>query len=261
MSETKHSAAPGRPAPSTSGFGPGVTFRIFTAATPGAVSQGAGIETLTLSGGVEVPALLVGEHGRNRHQGVLPVANAEGDRVDAARWGESRTGRPKLYASTDAPTDAGAIVVWRTGIGFRGGSGHTGDCTGRVRCKGRRADRWQDPDPQSVPTEHVDEHEYPLARGEELPETCPICGMSTRGNAHRTWHQWPCSDLVVGMIADGIAGRMGWGKQRISLLPRDRVARVFRTGRLYGSPGVHYYRFDGRDLHVATSEERFLLDW
>ena len=51
------------------------SFRVFTISS-GSVSEGAEIDTLHLTGAnIDIPAILVGEEGRGRERGVLPVGN------------------------------------------------------------------------------------------------------------------------------------------------------------------------------------------
>lgn len=67
---------------------------------------------------------------------------------------------------------------------------------------------------------------------------------------------WPGVDFGEGRIAQGDAGGMGSGDQPISLLPQGEVARVARTGRLYGATGTYYFLWTGNILERATRDER-----
>jgi hypothetical protein len=62
--------------------------------------------------------------------------------------------------------------------------------------------------------------------------------------------------LAEGRIAQGDAGRMGWGTQLIAVVPKGAVFRTAYTGRLYGRPSAHYYLFNGETILSATWEER-----
>jgi hypothetical protein len=169
---------------------------IFTA-RDGKVSAGALVEEFTLSSGTKIPAILVGEKGRGRELGVLPVEGAQpGDHILAARIGQTRSGRPKLIAAAAAEDHDRAIVVFRTSIGFRGGNFHEGE-----------------------------------------------------------FHP-----LVSGTIAQGLAGRMGVGRQHVALLAAGQVVRVRRFGRLYGAQPEHHYMLRDGQLLVATPEERELAE-
>jgi hypothetical protein len=171
-------------------------YPVFTARN-GLVEDGAEVREFKLSTGATIPAILVGEEGRGRQLGVLPVEGAQpGDRIVAARIGQTRSGRPKLIAAQTPEDHDHAIVIFRTAIGFRGTNAHEG--------------------------------EYQV--------------------------------LARGVIAQGLAGRMGAGEQLVVLLAADRIVKVRRSGRLYGAPPEHHYVLRGGRLLVATPEERELAD-
>src|SRR5690606_13502734 len=110
-------------------------YRIFTIYN-GTVSVGARIQSFTLSGsGVTLPAtIVVGEEGRGRSTGVLPISGApEGaEIIHFADLGGSRTGKPKLVWKEAAGTDDMIIVLDLTDIGFRGSNFRHGDFAGLV---------------------------------------------------------------------------------------------------------------------------------
>jgi len=163
----------------------------------GTVEDGAIVVEFTLSSGITIPALLVGEKGRGRELGVLPVEGAQpGDTITAARIGQTRSGRFKLIAHARAEDHSRAIVVFRTSIGFRGWNSHEGEF----------------------------------------------------------------QRLASGIIAQGLAGRMGSGHQHVGLLEDGQVVVVRRGGRLYGAPPEHHYVLRDGTLLVATPEERELSD-
>jgi hypothetical protein len=163
----------------------------------GKVTDGALVREFTLSSGTKIPAILVGENGRGRSLGVLPVEGAQpGDTILAARIGLTRSGRPKLIAAQQAEDHDRAIVVFLTSIGFRGWNSHEGEF-------------------------------------------------------HR---------LASGIIAQGLAGRMGAGHQHVALLEAGQVVKVRRFGRLYGAPPEHHYMLRNGQLLVATPEERELAE-
>lgn len=107
----------------------------------GRVEAGARLELYTLEGtGMAIPAILVGEIGRGRKLGVLPVElptdlrreleQGREVRLLQARIGQTRSGHPKLIFSPDHPGEEACIAVLRTPIGFRGSNEHTGDRVG-----------------------------------------------------------------------------------------------------------------------------------
>ena len=174
-----------------------MVLKVFTVYGP-TVEEGAEVSEFTLSSGVKIPAILVGENGRGRELGVLPVVGVRpGERIYAAQLGQTASGKPKLLAaSPEHAASAPAIVVFRTGIGFRGSNSHEGEF----------------------------------------------------------------SVMVRGAIAQGAAGRMGWGEQLVVLLPEGSIVKVRRSGRLYGAPPEYHYVLQGGQILVATPEERELSE-
>jgi len=72
-------------------------------------------------------------------------------------------------------------------------------------------------------------------------------GEPTEGGNH-IYAKFPGEILVKGVIAQGDAGRMRSGYQLVALMPKGIVFRTFYGGRLFGKPGEHYYRWDGKQL-------------
>ena len=91
------------------------------------VTPGARVESFTLSGGGAIAAIIVGESGRGRSLGVLPVEGNADYVLHAADIGETRAGKPRLIPAILATDKSAAIFVCRTPIGFRGSNAHTGD--------------------------------------------------------------------------------------------------------------------------------------
>jgi len=192
------------------------------------VTDGAQVSSVTIKGaGVTVPAIIIGEEGRGRSQGVLPVAYAskqeqaeENKRLLFANVGQSRSGKPKLFELQHADSHEQCIVVFRTTIGFRGGNSHTGDVA------------------------KIEEYE-------QYGET----------KKRYTFAAFPGSIIVRGEIAQGGAGRMGSGSQFVAIMPKGIWFRVARSGRLYGAHPSHYFMFDGEKIIGGlTWDERSLLD-
>jgi hypothetical protein len=199
-----------------------MSYRVFTISS-GRVTDGAAVERLKLAGaGVEIDAVVVGEEGRGRARGVLPVQGAptpgqpdEYGRhpermIFAADLGETKAGKPKLVVAPTTTSDS-AIVVFRTPIGYRGSNAHTGDRESR-----------EDDNVRFLP--------------------------------------FPGQILVEGRIAQGAAGGMGSGSQGVAMVPKGVVFRTAYDGRLYGAPAAHYYFFDGEKILAATWEERAASD-
>jgi hypothetical protein len=188
----------------------------------GVVTEGAKVQPRLLSCGVTIPTVAVGEEGRGRKLGFLPVelSNSKDFETNGetviynCRLGKTAKGGHKLIEQQDSSDNDKCIdkciVVLRTGIGFRGTNSHTGD-----RVVG------------SDPIEFM---------------------------------QFPCQVLAEGVIAQGTAGRMGSGQQFIAVAPRGVVFRTSYTGRLYGRASSHYYIFTGEKIMSATWEERIAAD-
>lgn len=79
----------------------------------------------------------MGEEGRGRHLGVLPVEllpdsykSWEEDlrvEIQYAEVGQTKSGKPKLFQTDQHGSLDRIICVFRTQIGFRGSNEHTGD--------------------------------------------------------------------------------------------------------------------------------------
>ncbi len=259
-------------------------YRVFTVAS-GQVAAGAVVETLHLKGaGIDIPAIMVGEDGRGRERGVVPVGNppmvsclernkdvltsadkcekcgvALGEKKEGgytrnhpdtgmvqgrlmfAEVGQTKAGKPKFFSMQAATTEDAVLVVCRTKIGFRGGNSHTGDRAG-WKCSKYGCD----------------------ASGEgatNAPETCPKCGATGSWDGPKfNFAKFPGEVVARGYIAQGDAGRMGGGEQFIALMPKGVVFRTEYSGRLYGAPSSHYYKWDGTKLLAATWDERANAD-
>ena len=124
-------------------------FPVFTV-TNGHVEIGATVRDFHLPGsGVTLQALLVGEEGRGRKLGVLPIEGGvkAGDTVKFASLAEIRSGRAKLIAASEANSEDEAIVVLLNQHGFRGSSSvsndtdeETPECVQNALCSGIVAD-------------------------------------------------------------------------------------------------------------------------
>lgn len=189
-------------------------MKIFTI-NSGVVVLGATVETFQLKNSeVKIPAILIGESGRGRQLGVLPVSLTEKSMNEWKEKGRvkiievckttTKTGNPKLIEIENSENDSSFIGVFNTKIGFRGGNEHTGD--------------------------------YKEGGG---------------------YYLFPAPlSIIVGMIAQGIAGNMGNGMQLVAELPANVVFRTAYTGRLYGAASEHFYCFRDGFLLVASAVER-----
>ena len=238
-------------------------LKVFTIEN-GTVTEGARVETFTLQGaGVSIPAILVGEEGRGRQLGILPVQLLPDNynewqekgytHILFAEIGTTKAGKPKLFQTEDADTTEKCICIFRTKIGFRGGNSHTGD---------RKEEYW-------VPY-YFWKSEI-AALGRELQEKyTKEEAIEIAEELNSDWdcifekelllRPFPGEILCEGIIAQGDAGRMGSGKQLVAILPADTVFRTGYSGRLYGAPSAHYYIFSDGQLLAATWEEREIAD-
>ena len=242
-----------------------MSYRVFTVQS-GTVSDGANVDKMTLSGaGVTIDAIVVGEEGRGRSRGVLPVqgvpaegpADEYGRRPERVVWaadiGLTKSGKPKLVVGQTTTSDK-AIVVFRTPIGFRGGNSHTGD---------RRPewDAW----------EKISQAAFAKCQEAAASDGLDEYGRAARAfSAHEEWVRanhapekfllFPGEIIAEGTIAQGDAGRAGSGDQIVALMPHGVVFRTGYSGRLYGKPSAHYYVFDGEKILAATREEREASD-
>ena len=234
-------------------------YPIFTA-TQGKISGGAAVEVFTSdSSDFSIPAILIGETGRGRELGILPVdrillSQAEaGITIKAASIGETPAGTPKLYAAEVANTTDKAIVVFRTDIGFRGGNAHAGDGPNVWKCKAWTGTYYSEEEGGGLV--------YCGETGiEKPPKHCPKCNIYLGGgnNYDVTLPELPGDVLVKGVIAQGAAGYMGSGKQLIAMIPKGVVFCTHYYGRLYGKPSAHYMEFTGEKIVSVTSKERGL---
>lgn len=235
------------------------------------VHLGAGVESFTLKGaGVTIPAILVGESGRGRELGVLPVQllpeqhaewqeNDGRTRILYATIGKTKSGRPKLFATEEIGESDAAIAVFRTMIGFRGGNCHTGDRGEEYYTLG-----WNFEKSAGIAGVPIQDRYTPEDARQYSPalmygichEQTPTAGF----DQHLGFLPFPGEILAKGVIAQGDAGRAGSGEQLIAVIPAEMVFRTGYSGRLYGGPSAHYYILRDGKVISATWDERALGD-
>ena len=188
------------------------------------IQEGAEVVLFKLSGGAEIPAILLGESGRGRKLQVIPVhlfkENREkllaGEivRIFDATIGETQSGSLKLVETNEDWVKGNYIGVFKTQIGFRGGNSHTGD----------RSPDW----------------------------------TKEKGG----FIQFPGEILAEGVFAQGDAGAMGSGKEIIALCNYSKIYRAASSGRLYGAEGAYYYKVlhDGSNF-MCTGSERDIVEF
>lgn len=238
-------------------------MKVFTIEN-GTVTEGARVETFTLQGaGVSIPAILIGEEGRGRRLGILPVQllpknytewqESGYTHIHSAEIRTTKAGKPKLFQTEDADTTEECVCIFRTMIGFKGGNSHTGD-----RKNEYWVPNWLGQSKLSALSLELKEKytkEEAIQVAEELNSS-----LDALFKKEIEFHPFPGEILCEGIIAQGAAGRVGSGYQYVAVMPANIVFRTGYSGRLYGSPSADYYIFrDGRIL-AATWEEREISD-
>ena len=219
-----------------------MSLQLFTARN-GAVEPGAVVEKFTLSSGTTITALTVGESGRGRKLGVIPVVGAEpGETIKFVVVGKTRRGGIRFEVAEKVTSSSEAVVIFRTTPGFRGSCDHEGE----------------------IQSWHCDSCGEKYS-AEEAPDDAkdrhaPECKGWFYGSGVWVCDPLPGKILAEGYTAQGDAGRMGGGPQLVLLFPAGEVVRQVRSGRLYGKHSVHYFHFNGERLDVATWDERVATD-
>jgi len=249
-------------------------MKIFTIDS-GDVTEGVRVESFTLKGaGISIPAVIIGEEGRGRELGVLPVqllpeSYAEWQEkgythIHSAEIGATKAGKPKLFQTENADTLEKCICVFRTMIGFRGGNSHTGDRKDEYWIRDKRLVYfpWE-----NVPKKDRYTREEVEAIVASIKENLPpdywqkdFWRWDAGFERKLEFHPFPGEIICEGIIAQGDAGRVGSGRQLVAILPADVVFRTGYSGRLYGQPGAHYYIYRDGQVLAATWEEREISD-
>lgn len=245
-------------------------MKIFTVEN-GKVTEGARVDSFTLKGaGVTIPAIIIGEEGRGRQLGVLPVQllpeqykewqENRHTYIYSATIGATKAGKPKLFQTENADTLEKCICVFRTMIGYRGGNEHTGD---------RKEEYWVPhclwrSDISALGKElkekYTKEEAIEITQELNSTETQHAYAWDSVFEKEIEFHQFPGEIICEGVIAQGDAGRMGSGEQLVAVMPADTVFRTGYSGRLYGAPGAHYYVYRDGQILSATWEEREVSD-
>jgi hypothetical protein len=192
-------------------------MRIYTI-EGGKIQEGATVASQLLSSGVTIPTVTVGEKGRGRKLSFIPV---------------------ELLASTQAKLDQeGSAIILFCALG-----------------------KTQKGAPKLIETQNDNDTDNDRCL---VVLRTPIgfrggnahTGDRVEGSDPLEFLPFPCQILAEGQIAQGDAGRMGWGTQLVAVAPKGVVFRTSYTGRLYGRPSAHYYVYTGDRVLVATWEER-----
>lgn len=256
-------------------------MKIFTIES-GEVKEGARVDSFTLRGaGVTIPAIIIGEEGRGRKLGVLPVQLLPDKYrewqengyvyIYSAEIGQTKAGKPKLIETEFAETIERCICIFETIIGFRGSNSHTGDLKSEYWVPNWL---WRS-DFSALVKEFLGKEQkekYTEDEGRQIiedlnslvPEEVKFPRKKYIFDAiftkKREFHPFPGEIISTGIIAQGDAGRMGSGEQLVAIMPADVVFRTGYSGRLYGYPSEHYYIYRDGKLLAVTREERELSD-
>lgn len=226
------------------------------------------VSSLTLASGTKVPAILVGEDGRGRRLGVLPVSllpksqamwdYGKSVRIENVRIGETRSGKPKLIEIEPDGSDDYAVVVMPTPIGFRGSNSHGSRIMWEIdegyhRMKGRFiSDLIKDPEAELVLQKYKEKNSYASYTSVE---------EFVKAKAYTTVEGDLAGEILAsGEIAQGMAGRAGSGEQFIVLMPKGATWAVKMTGRLYGKPSAYEYVFCGEKITAYTARDLELIE-
>ena len=86
----------------------------------GEMLEGAAVSFQTLSNGVKIPVIEIGQQGRGRSLAVVPVVGLSGaTRLETCNFENGRL--------ISGGNSVGVVVVFKTPIGFRGSNSHSGD--------------------------------------------------------------------------------------------------------------------------------------
>lgn len=238
----------------------------------GYVFEGVRVDSFALKGAnITIPAIIIGEEGRGRELGILPVQllpdNYEEWKENGhtyirfASVGTTKAGKPKLFQAEEADTTEKCICVFRTMIGYRGGNSHTGD---------RNEEYWtlvwyaslppEVPKQKKYTKEEVKKYAPLVCKHEGVDYSAPTCRWDEYFDRKIDFLPFPGEIICTGIIAQGAAGNMGSGRQLVAIMPANTVFRTSYSGRLYGAPAAHYYIFRDGEILSATWQERVISD-
>jgi len=199
---------------------------------PLSVSEGAKVEKKTLSNGVVIDTVQVGEEGRGRQLGIIPVQlitpwDGEGDRiVKNVKLGTTLKGAPKFFETpAEGDNDEAIVLVVRTPIGHRGKNDHF---------------------------IYYEEKKYFLLYSDKLymQDTEKYNLLPMPANVKM---------LARGIIAQGLAGAMGAGEHFVFQITPPAKFQIKISGRLYGAPDTYNVYVEKSGVSVLTPEEEALL--
>jgi hypothetical protein len=249
-------------------------YRVFEVES-GQANQGARIDSVHLKGpGVDISAIVIGEEGRGRSLGIVPV-----DHPPMADCPHRRDpGGVSLPAAdsdkSEPPCPKCGVAMPRTGFVSMGRKSPVhptdeGSVLSRLSFAEIGQTRTGNPKLTSKSGATTDEQIIVVFRthigyrggNSHTGDRTGEMATDTWGDEYpKSFHPFPGTVISKGTIAQGTAGRMGAGDQFVALIPKGVVFRTGYSGRLYGGPQAHYYTWDGENLLAATWEERSVSD-
>ena len=256
------------------------TYRIFEIGTRGDnIKPYIVPEEYTLSNGTKISVVTVGEKGRGRSLGIIPINATPEQKIESVKIGQTKSGKPRFYVADKSTQNDEIIVVFKIKGGFRGHNSYCGD---------RYQDGWQFSRNFDItlglssaysPTFKTREEALEKAKElllEKIEEQKSINDYwSSEKELQKLlneeleeniiplykYHPFPAIKILAeGNKADGMAGAMATYPQKIAILPKGKVFCLRYFGRLYGAPNKHFLLWDGQKLHSLTEEERELTD-
>lgn len=250
----------------------------------GTVTAGAQVEKLPIKGAnIEIPAIIVGEEGRGRSRGVLPVDNPP--MVNCRRQNDDYSSR------SDKCSDCGTTLSDESERGYRHHP-DSGTVPGRLMFATVGKTRAEKPklfactakdDNENIiivfrtpigyrgGNDHTGDRnglykvgdDYPKLKGVSRQEAETYCDENEISHDEiyvDGYLPFPGQVIAEGNIAQGTAGGMGSGSQLVAIMSKGVVFRTAYSGRRYGAPRAHYYLWNGENLLSVTWDERASSD-
>jgi len=192
------------------------------------------------------PHVPIGEEGRGRKLVRFPIGRRfaetleEENRIERASVLKTKEKGTLLLVEERVDEQERILVHLAVEAGFRGGAG------------------W-----------YVRVEKYPCFKRGSISyfmDKCSFCGVEYVQDKHPDEGETDlvylddCEEIKIlahGICAQGMAGRMGNHSEWLIILPKDKVLKVIRSGRLYGDPSEKILLWDGKDLKFDTEDVVF----
>jgi hypothetical protein len=255
------------------------TFNVFTiqVGQQAKVEKGSKIDSVVIGDSLKMDAVVVGEKGRGRSQGILPVT--EVPMVPCPHSGLVP------YFTSDACPACGVEYKLSLELGGKRVHPENGEVRGNLLYAG--VGKTRSGAAQLETASEATDSDFAILvfrteigfrgsnkhSGDRMGWTCDCgqsgddfiisqcsCGNTPGKGVNYQFHPFPGEIISKGVIAQGDAGGMGSGEQLVTLMPKGKVFRIRLYGRMYGYPEVRYGVFDGQSVKLLTWEERVLAD-